>query len=69
MPLKRIGDPGPDLLESCRRLRKECLEIHLTPPSATGSGATFRIRRWATSDVIVGARMVNAALTPQPQRE
>lgn len=36
MPLKRVGDPGPDLVEGCWRLRKECLEIQVASPFLTG---------------------------------
>jgi hypothetical protein len=32
MPIERTGDPGPDLVEGCRRFGKERPEIHVASP-------------------------------------
>jgi hypothetical protein len=46
MPLERIGDTGPDLVEGGRRLCIECLEIHVASPKAAVLGGSGRDRRW-----------------------
>src|ERR1700716_3734673 len=62
MPLQRVGDAGPDLIEGCRSFCKERLEIHVGSPS---TAVLWRSRRWSAVDgldTIVGAGLVNGAL-------
>jgi hypothetical protein len=39
MPIERIGDPDPDLVEGCGRFCKERFEVHRASPSTAASGA------------------------------
>ena len=60
--LRRLGLADPDLVEGRRGLRKECIEIHIAPLQQRFQAQPSAGWRWATSDLIVGARVVNGAL-------
>src|ERR1700730_16861339 len=56
MPLERIGDPGPDLLDARRSFCEKRFEIHVASPSTP-------VRGWPLPkalDTIVGARWLMA---------
>src|SRR6202035_1115084 len=62
MPLKGIGDPGPDLLDGGRGLCKECLEIHVAFPWTAVPWRSRHGRSCTASRLDCRGGMVNGAL-------
>jgi hypothetical protein len=60
MPLERMGDADPDLVEGGRGFCKKCLEIHVECPS-TASLARLAASGDRPSLAIVGARRLMAS--------